>query len=181
MLRGRWEWYLTMTEERDPTWVDIELDPTVQRMRGIATHGMVPFDVPYISHVIGNMYQGGCSTGLILPKHIKHVVSLYKWERYTSEHLLSSFNEYTMYDSEEGIPEPKQLSEIIDVAHACVEDGPTLIHCQAGLNRSSLVAALVLIRMGLSGRKAVDLLREKRSPAVLCNKAFERYVLAHDG
>lgn len=164
----------------DPTYVDVELDPLTQRMKGIATHGHTPFDVPYISHVVGNIYQGGCSTGLVLPTSIVNVISLYKWERYLLHDGVNNFYEYTMYDSEDGIPEPYQLDGIIEVAEILVDEGPTLIHCQAGLNRSSLVAALLLVRLGYTGRSAIELLRERRSPAVLCNKAFERYVLACD-
>jgi protein-tyrosine phosphatase len=54
-----------------------------------------------------------------------------------------------------------------------------LVHCQAGLNRSNLIAALALMRLtGCDAAAAIALLREKRSPLVLCNEAFEQYLLA---
>lgn len=166
----------------DPTAIEIDFDPTVQRMSGIAREGNVPFDVPYISHIHENLYTGGVANDLILPAHIEHVVSLAPWWRYKNmEDVRKSYLEVKMYDSKDGILPEKQIGQIVSWAMKCVEEGPTLIHCQAGLNRSSFIAALTLIGVyGFSGREAVDLLREKRSPAVLCNKAFENYVLSVD-
>jgi hypothetical protein len=47
-----------------------------------------------------------------------------------------------------------------------------LVVCQAGLNRSGLVVALVLVFLGLSPKKAIQMLRQKRSSYVLYNKSF---------
>ena len=74
----------------DPTALEIDFDPTVQRMRGITVHGHMPFDVPLISEIDHNLWQGGCEQGLILPRFIKHLVSLYPWERFTVRHELDS-------------------------------------------------------------------------------------------
>jgi protein-tyrosine phosphatase len=52
-----------------------------------------------------------------------------------------------------------------------------LVHCQAGLNRSGVVTALALINLGYTPTAAIELMREKRSPLVLCNEAFENWVL----
>jgi hypothetical protein len=51
----------------DPTAIEIDFDPTVQRMKGVAVHGGMPFDVPIISEIGPNLWQGGCQDGLILP------------------------------------------------------------------------------------------------------------------
>jgi len=52
------------------------------------------------------------------------------------------------------------------------EGQQVLIRCQAGLNRSGLVTALVLILAGRTAREAITLLRERRSPFALCNAHF---------
>ena len=63
-------------------------------------------------------------------------------------------------------------------AHADWKAGKrVLIRCQAGLNRSGLVMALVLIREGFSPAAAIDLMREKRGDAAMCNHIFERWLL----
>lgn len=162
----------------DPTRIDVRVDPREQRMVGVARHGNVPFDVPYISEIAENLWQGGCANGLVLPDEIVHVVSLYPWESYSYRHELHSRLEVVMYDSDD------QGYELVNAlaawVNACRQDGPTLVHCQAGLNRSSLVAGRALMLSGLSGREAVALLREKRSPACLCNRSFESYLLTLD-
>jgi hypothetical protein len=107
----------------DPTRIDLTTDPTRRRLSGIARHGYTPFDVPYISKVADNLYQGGCETGLILPDHIKHVVSLYPWERYKLHADVQSELYITMYDAED------QCLEQVD--HIAAEDGETVVNIYA--------------------------------------------------
>ena len=51
-----------------------------------------------------------------------------------------------------------------------------LIRCQAGVNRSGLVTALVLMLHGMAADEAIVLLRERRSQMVLNNSHFERFL-----
>ena len=51
-----------------------------------------------------------------------------------------------------------------------------LIRCQAGLNRSGLVMALVLIREGYSPQEAVDLIRATRGDDALFNQRFVNWL-----
>jgi hypothetical protein len=53
-----------------------------------------------------------------------------------------------------------------------------LIRCQAGLNRANLVTTLVLLIEGWEPGPAIAMLREKRSPWVLCNQHFEDYLMS---
>ena len=166
-----------MTE--DPTKIDIAFDPTVQRMTGITVHGSIPFDVPFISEIAPNLWQGGCQDGLVLPTFIKHLVSLYPWEAYAIHHELRSGLSILMYDST--VQEFNLVDAIAAWINACRADGPTLVHCQAGLNRSSLVAVRALILEGMTADEAIKLLRDKRSPACLCNASFERWLRQSHG
>jgi hypothetical protein len=52
-----------------------------------------------------------------------------------------------------------------------------LIRCQAGVNRSGLVTALVLMLDGYSAREAIELIRERRAPAVLSNRHFVQWLV----
>jgi protein-tyrosine phosphatase len=159
----------------DPTAIAIDFDPQQQRMRGVAVHGDKDFDVPFISHIDGNLWTGGCTTRLILPRHIEHVVSLYPWEAYRVQHELRSFTSVRMYDSA-GDVDIEQVVSVARWVNECLRTGPTLVHCQAGLNRSGMVAAAALILGGRTPSQAIDLLREKRSDAVLCNSTFEAFL-----
>ena len=51
-----------------------------------------------------------------------------------------------------------------------------LVRCQAGLNRSGLVTALVLMQDGYSPVEAIALIRLRRSPWALCNDDFVRWL-----
>lgn len=161
----------------DHTKIEMTTDPLVKRFEGTARHGNTAFDVPFISHIVGNLYTGGCSNGLILPEVIQHVVSLYPWEKYTINHPIKSFTEFKAYDDDISMIGTK-VRPIVDHVLKCLESGPTLVHCQAGLNRSGLIAALVLVRLGNSPVESIVWLRRRRSPAVLCNTSFEHFILS---
>jgi protein-tyrosine phosphatase len=162
----------------DPTRIEVQLDPSTMEYHGVAAHGNTPFSTTLISKITDDLYQGGCMNGLVLPDEIKNLVSLYPWERYLLHHDVHSFLEVKMYDSLD-----QSFDQVVEIArwvNAGRKDGPTLVHCQAGLNRSSLVACVALILDGMKSDDAVALLREKRSPACLCNPAFEKLVLAFE-
>lgn len=48
--------------------------------------------------------------------------------------------------------------------------------CQAGWNRSGLIAALVLLKEGFSAGDAISLIREKRSKYALSNPYFVNFI-----
>lgn len=139
--------------------------------RGLDGH----FSAPLISHIKDNLWVGGCIGGVQLDEDFHHVISLYPWEQYKLGPNTNRF-EFKLFDSSE-LESDINLNFIADLAAECVNEGKTLIHCQAGLNRSNLIAAKVLIGQGMEPADAIALLREKRSPMVLCNKVFEDYVL----
>lgn len=79
---------------------------------------------------------------------------------------------------------PRELRDVrtlADWAAEAVRDGRrVLCRCQAGLNRSSLVAALAMVRLGYQPDAAVEQIRLRRSPHALFNEHFQRYI-AEDG
>lgn len=63
------------------------------------------------------------------------------------------------------------------VAERLAEGKRVLVRCQAGLNRSSLVAALALVHRGAAPQEAIDAIRSARSPNCLFNRSFAAHVL----
>jgi len=72
----------------------------------------------------------------------------------------------------------------IDRLHAVARLGARLVanghrvlsHCGMGLNRSALVAGLILMTQGMTGPQVVEHLRQRRTGA-LFNEVFARYLL----
>lgn len=160
----------------DPTRIDMTADPHTRLLSGVTMLGGHQFSVPYVTEIAVNLWQGGCADGLVLPDSFRHLVSLYQSEHYTVKHGLQSALAVAMLDR------PGEDLERIPViaawVNACRKTGPVLVHCQAGLNRSSLVVAAALMLEGATAESAIALIRHKRSPACLCNPAFEDWLLS---
>lgn len=153
-----------------------EADFTSHHIEGIAREGHTEFSCPLVTQVEGNLWQGGCRDGVELGGFFKHIISLYPWERFNPQGELRTFVEIRLFDGPR-VPNEKQLHALADLINVARADGPTLVHCQAGLNRSGLVTGLALVKAGMKAEEAIALLRKSRCPAVLCNKAFEQYLL----
>lgn len=154
----------------------IDTDFTTHHIEGIAREGNVPFRVPLITKFDETLWQGGCINAVGLNAQFKHIVSLYPWERYQPGNQLDSFLEVKLYDNG-NIPDREQLLAVARWVNICRKNGPVLVHCQAGLNRSSLVTGLALVLSGMPAADAIQKMRERRCKAVLCNKAFEQWLL----
>lgn len=162
----------------DPTRIDIHTDPTTRRMRGTTVHGHKSFDVPFMSQIMSDLWMGGCAVDLVLPRNIEHVVSLYPWESYEVNHELRSSLTVRMYDANER-PDVREVHALASWVNTARLTGEVLVHCQAGLNRSGLIVGASLILDGMSADVAIDLLRTKRSDAVLCNQAFADFLASY--
>lgn len=185
------ERYVEMTEETeietlDPTRIEIDpipydIDPMRYVFSAVAVHQNMPFSCPVITRITDKLFVGGfLDGGASVPSQIDRVVSLYPWGRYQAHDKLKSLEEFKLYDSDE-IADETLLFEIADKITEYINDGDTvLVHCQAGLNRSGLISALVLMNTGMSAANAIEMLRRKRSPAVLCNQTFEGWLLDLD-
>jgi len=147
-------------------------DFNTHRIEGFARMGG-QFSVPLFSHIVDNLWVGGCPRGH-LPDHFKSVICLYPWETYEVPDETVYVRAY-LYDSHDE-PDEKQIKALATVANVFRRMGPTLVHCQAGLNRSNLVAAMALMLDGMRAPDAIRLLREKRCDMVLCNRTFESWL-----
>jgi hypothetical protein len=77
------------------------------------------------------------------------------------------------------IPDSTDLHIVASSLNDLRAAGKTVfIHCRLGLNRSALLTGLVLIDEGYRAKDAIELMRNLRSPYVLENKTFERYLLS---
>jgi len=148
------------------------------------------FDIPYPtelwSEVLPNLYQGGTDDEdihnqfekpMITKKDFDTVVTAYAWANPVDWFVKEI--RFCFYDSTvEGNFDPKELMPIVESAHYDWKNGKrVLIRCQAGLNRSGLITALILMRDGYTAEEAIQLLRKTRSGWVLFNGRFEKWLL----
>ena len=79
---------------------------------------------------------------------------------------------------DEDLPDLEKLHAVAKMGAALIRTGHRVLsHCGMGLNRSALMAGLILTYLGMPGAQAVELLRQKR-PGALYNENFAAYLLS---
>lgn len=103
------------------------------------------------------------------------ILNLFQWGEYIVPPGVEQLT-VEMYDSLSEISE--QVDDLADTVIQWLKDGKrVLVHCQAGLNRSSLVVARILMKKyKMTADEAINLIREQRSPICLCNQTFEDHL-----
>lgn len=141
------------------------------------------------SEILPNLWMGGTDDDdtLSTPRRLRDkafitvadfdlVVTAYAWARPVDWEVEEI--RFGYYDSDDIQDLPiERVVEVARKAHAAWAAGDrVLIRCQAGLNRSGIITALVLMFAGYTAADAIALMRAKRAPGVLCNLAFERWL-----
>lgn len=138
------------------------------------------------NEILPNLFMGGTSDDatINIPQKLSHfdgerdfdcIVTLYAW---------ASPANWGVEERRLGFPDAQIVDEYLDAIHEMATwahsrwklGKKVLIRCQAGLNRSGLLTALVLIDEGYSPSDAIALIREKRSGWALCNADYVSYL-----
>jgi hypothetical protein len=124
------------------------------------------------------VYQPGEPTWFDDDRPYDAVVTLFAWARPVTWEV-----EELRYGFGDGTVELIDVDRLVRAAHWAHQRWQTgdsvLVRCQAGLNRSGLVTALVLMLDGHSAAGAIRLIRARRAPAALCNNHFVQWLLDH--
>ena len=153
-------------------------------------HQIDDWDFPLHSEILPGLWVGGTddmdtieysgnlhADKAITKKDFDAVVTLYAWANpvdWMVEEMRFGF-----YDSDVEHIDREALASAVGFARSKWKSGKkVLIRCQAGLNRSGLTAALVLMQSGYTADEAITLLRTKRTKYVLINKEFEAFLRA---
>lgn len=139
----------------------------------IPGHGTI--EVPVVSQIADNLWMGGVIDGHPLPEGIRHVISVHPWESWDIPETVDSYVMVKMADAA-ALPNYRVVDTLAQWVNVCRLHGPTLVHCQAGLNRSGLITAYALILEGMTPAAAIELLRDKRHPMVLFNSTFDGWL-----
>jgi protein-tyrosine phosphatase len=104
------------------------------------------------------------------------IVTMYAWARPA---------DWNIQEFRYGVPDASIKDIDLDRLRQAVEFGydrwkqgdRVLVRCQAGLNRSGLVLALILIKDGLEPAEAINRIRDNRGPDALFNDNFHAWLL----
>jgi hypothetical protein len=122
-----------------------------------------------------NVNRGGRLPTVNDPKEFDAVVSLDAWSRPFGWYI----KEFR-YGFPDGGLTPEIIKELDEIACWALSQwktgSRTLIRCQAGMNRSAFVAALVLGKAGVAAKDSISLIRRKRHVDALSNKYFVEYL-----
>lgn len=130
------------------------------------------------SHIKDNLYMGGLPDSEDGAPSYRFIVNVAPWWPYpVHEHQLVTA--VKLLDSAE-VPDEDLLYAIARHVNELCKLGPTLVHCQAGMNRSGLICALALMLEGMSADDAIALLRAQRFPEVLMNDTFRGWLKRQD-
>lgn len=134
-------------------------------------------DMPILSRIGGNLYVG--MTPIYWPvyglHHFRAVFNLYTFQSYqrrAGDAWPEIYQEFRIHDSQFEEANRGLLDKMAHKLVQCFSAGPTLVHCEMGVNRSNLLVAMALIRQGMTWDRAVEGLRKLRHPDVLCNEYF---------
>ncbi len=139
------------------------------------------------SMILPNLFQGGTDDlDVIHLPQLRNVqrndlpfdaiVTMYAWARPADWHV-QEFR-YGVPDASISDIDLNRLRQAVEFGYERWKSGDqVLVRCQAGLNRSGLVTALILIRAGLAANKAIALIRKQRGEDALFNEDFSRWLL----
>jgi len=142
---------------------------------------------PLFSEILPNLFMGGTDDDDVIhipaPRYkqgsnlpFDAIVTMYAWAR-PADWNVQEFR-YGVPDAAMSDIDLARLRDAVEFAHARWKAGDrVLVRCQAGLNRSGLVTALVLIKEGNTPQAAIDLIRVKRDRDALCNMDFVEWIL----
>lgn len=139
------------------------------------------------SEILENLFMGGTDDSDVIQLAVARnqrrydlpfdsIVTMYAWARPA---------DWNVHEYRYGFPDAlmsdidlSKLRQAVDWGFKQWQQGDrVLVRCQAGLNRSGLVTALILMKSGMSAEQAIHIIREKRAEVALCNMHYERWLI----
>ena len=139
------------------------------------------------SMILPNLFQGGTddldvihlaqtNTRPRVDLPFDAIVTMYAWAR-PADWNIQEFR-YGVPDASISDIDLNRLRQAVEFGYDRWKAGDrVLVRCQAGLNRSGLVLALILIKDGLTPQEAINRIRENRGSDALFNADFHNWLL----
>ena len=139
------------------------------------------------SEILPNLFQGGTEDEDVIHyaqnSNVRRtdlpfdtVITMYAWAR-PADWDVQEFR-YGVPDASISRIDLGRLRQAVDFGYIQWKSGDrVLVRCQAGLNRSGLVTALILIKDGHSPEDAISLIRNNRGEDALFNESFVNWLI----
>jgi len=139
------------------------------------------------SEIIENLFMGGTddSDVIHLPANsytrrddlpFDSIVTMYAWAR-PADWKVQEYR-YGVPDARISDMDLSRLRQTVNWGFKQWKKGDrVLVRCQAGLNRSGLVTALILMKSGLSAEVAIRTIRKNRADIALFNEHYVRWLM----
>lgn len=140
------------------------------------------------SEIAPNLFQGGTDDFDVIHLAVTNnrkrtdlpfdaIVTMYAWAR-PADWDVQEFR-YGVPDASITNIDLQRLRQAAEFGYNRWKAGDrVLIRCQAGLNRSGLVSALILIKDGMSAEQAIKTIRSHRGPDALFNESFANWLIS---
>lgn len=133
-----------------------------------------------INRVQDNLYFGGAPDNQEAKKY-KYVFNVSTHaSHYAAKGMWVTCFPFDDVDDINALPGASDLHDLAKLVLQRSKQGPTLVHCSAGLNRSGLVTALALMHDGMTADRAISHLRRVRCDDVLSTPAFCTFLRSAD-
>jgi hypothetical protein len=139
------------------------------------------------SEIAPNLFQGGTDDLDVIHLPVTNnnkrtdlpfdaIVTMYAWAR-PADWQVQEFR-YGVPDAKISDIELSRLRQAVEFGYDRWKSGDrVLVRCQAGLNRSGLVTALILIKDGLAPEDAISAIRTNRGEDALFNTSFVDWLM----
>jgi hypothetical protein len=139
------------------------------------------------SEIAPNLFMGGTADEDVIHQAVAYnkartdlpfdaIITMYAWAN-PADWRVQEFR-YGIYDSAIADIDLDRLKQAVEFGYNRWLSGDrVLVRCQAGLNRSGLVTALIMMSTGLDAETAIEQIRKNRAEIALFNTHYVEWLL----
>ena len=140
------------------------------------------------SEIAPNLFMGGTADEDVIHQAVAYnkartdlpfdaIITMYAWAN-PADWRVQEFR-YGIYDSAIEDIDLDRLKQAVEFGYNRWLSGDrVLVRCQAGLNRSGLVTALIMMSTGLDAETAIEQIRENRAEIALFNNNYVEWLMS---
>lgn len=140
------------------------------------------------SEIAPNLFMGGTADEDVIHQAVPYnkartdlpfdaIITMYAWAN-PADWKVQEFR-YGIYDSDISQIDLDRLKQAVEFGYNRWLSGDrVLVRCQAGLNRSGLVTALIMMSTGLDAETAIEQIRKNRAEIALFNTHYVEWLMS---